>query len=175
MQIRLPDISVSLRTPRPYDGSMIWQLVKDTGVLDLNSPYAYFLLGEHFADTCLIAEHDGKIVGFVSAYIHPEKPDTLFVWQIGVAAVARRQGLALHLLLALLQRKSCRNVKSIQTTITPSNKPSRALFKALAQAVNGDLLEQSDYFRSQWFPQGNHEPESLFTIHPVRPDTPANR
>lgn len=152
---------------------MIWQLVRDTDVLDLNSPYAYFLLGEHFADTCMVAERDGEIVGLVSAYLPPETANCLFVWQVGVAASMRQQGLALQMLLALLQRDTCRNIASIQTTITPSNKPSRALFGALAQAVNGELIEQSDYFRAEWFPEDNHEAESLFTITPVLPNRPA--
>ncbi len=154
---------------------MIWQLVKDTGVLDLNSPYAYFLLGEHFADTCAVAEHEGEIVGMVSAYIPPRTPDVLFVWQIGVAASARKQGLALQMLLWLLQQESCNDIKTIQTTITPSNEPSRALFRALAQRVNADLLERPDYFKAEWFPHKNHEPESLFTIHPVQRPTPARQ
>jgi L-2,4-diaminobutyric acid acetyltransferase len=168
MQITLSKTVVSLRKPQASDGAGIWQLVRETGVLDLNSPYAYFLLGEHFAETCILAEHNHKIVGLVSAYLPPGAADSLFVWQVGIAASMRQQGLALKMLLALLQRESCRNITSIQTTITPSNKPSRALFNALAQAVEGGLIEQPDYFKAAWFPQGVHEPESLFTIQPIQ-------
>ncbi len=168
LRLTLPDTTVTLRPPQANDGKMIWQLAQDTRVLDLNSPYAYFLLGEHFADTCVVAEHNGEIVGFVSAYLDPKAPATLFVWQIGVAASMRRKGLALQLLLALLQRDSCRDISSIQTTITPSNTPSRALFNTLAQAINSQLSEQPDHFRAEWFPVDGHEPESLFTIQPVQ-------
>jgi L-2,4-diaminobutyric acid acetyltransferase len=169
LQITLTDAIVELRAPRAKDGAGIWQLVKDTGVLDLNSPYAYLLLGEHFADTCVVAEHDGGIVGLVSAYIPPQTPDSMFVWQVGVAESMRKKGLALKMLMTLLQRESCRNITAIQTTITPANKPSQALFRAFAQAVNGELSQQLDYFRAEWFPQGSHESESLFTISPVKP------
>ncbi len=168
MQVTLPDTTVTLRPPQASDGKKIWQLVQDIRILDLNSPYAYFLLGEHFADTCVVAERDDEIVGFVSAYLDPKEPASLFVWQIGVAASMRRQGLALQLLLALLQRDACRNITSIRTTITPSNQPSRALFNTLAQTVNGELTEQPDYFKAEWFPADSHEPESLFTIQPVQ-------
>jgi L-2,4-diaminobutyric acid acetyltransferase len=168
MQNSLPDTTVTLRSPQVSDGAAIWHLARDTGALDLNSPYAYFLLGEHFADTCVVAERDGEVTGFISAYIPPQAPDTLFLWQVGVASSMRKQGLALQLLLSLLQRDACSGIRSLQTTITPSNGASRALFGALARAVNGRLIEQADYFRSEWFPGPSHEAESLFTIEPIQ-------
>jgi len=168
MRITLPKTVVALRKPQVTDGSAIWQLVRETGVLDLNSPYAYILLGEHFAETCIVAEHNDQIAGLVTAYIPPKMTNTLFVWQVGVSASMRNQGLALQMILALLQRESCQNITSIQTSITPSNKPSRALFSALAQAVNGELQEQPDHYKAEFFPEGDHEPESLFTISPVQ-------
>ena len=168
MKIALRDITVELRNPKVSDGSSLWRLVRDTGMLDLNSPYAYFLLGEHFAETSVVAEKDGGIAGFVSAYIPPQTPDSIFVWQVGVATSMRQQGLALKMLLAILRRDICKNIQTLKTTITPSNTASRALFSSLAKRVNGSLHEQQDYFRSAWFPDSRHEAEALFSISPIR-------
>ena len=170
MLITLRDMSVDLRQPRPGDGAAIWELVRETGVLDLNSPYAYFLLGEHFAETCVVAEREGEIGGFVSAYIPPQTPDCVFVWQVGVASSMRKQGLALQMLLALLQREALQDVRSLTTTITPSNGASRALFAGLADRLGADLHEQPEHFPAEWFPVEGHEAESLFTISPISPD-----
>ena len=167
MLITLRDTTVDLRQPRPSDGAATWALVRDTGVLDLNSPYAYFLLGEHFAETCVVAEHAGEIVGFVSAYIPPRNSDSVFVWQVGVASTMRKQGLAMQMLLALLQREACGDVRSLTTTITPSNLASRALFAGLADRIGAQLQEQPDHFPADWFPVQGHEAESLFTISPI--------
>ncbi len=166
-ELQLVDKTVTLRTPLPEDGAALWTLVRDTGVLDLNSAYAYFLLGDHFAETSIVAEHQGEVVGFISGYLPPQKPDTLFIWQVGVAASMRKQGLALQMLLALLKREACQQVNCLHTTVTPSNKPSEALFTALAKRVNGTLRVESDHFKAEWFPTEGHEPESLFIISPI--------
>ncbi len=168
MKIELRNTTVDLRKPKASDGSALWKLVRETGVLDLNSTYAYFLLGEHFAETSVVAEKDGEIVGFVSAYTPPQVSDSIFVWQVGVAASVRKQGLALEMLLAILRREACKNIRVLNTTITPSNTASRSLFAALAKRVNGSLQEKPDYFRGEWFPQEGHEAEALFSIGPIR-------
>ena len=56
---------VSIRMPEAKDGKDIYALVKESGTLDANSEYAYLLLGEHFKETCVIAEEGGKLAGFV--------------------------------------------------------------------------------------------------------------
>jgi L-2,4-diaminobutyric acid acetyltransferase len=168
MRIELRTTAVELRTPRAADGAVLWGLVRATGVLDLNSPYAYFLLGEHFAETSVIAERDGEIVGFVSGYIPQQAADTIFIWQVGVDASMRQQGLALEMLLTILRRPACQDIQRLHTTITPSNQASRALFSALANQISGTLQEQPDYFPGAWFPTEGHEAEALFTISPIR-------
>jgi L-2,4-diaminobutyric acid acetyltransferase len=61
-------VSVRLRKPQPKDGASMWALVRDSRTLDLNSAYLYLLLSEHFANTCVIAENEQGIIGFVSAF-----------------------------------------------------------------------------------------------------------
>ncbi len=168
MKIISRNATVDLRTPKASDGLALWQLTRETEVLDLNSPYAYCLIGEHFAETSVVAEKDGEVVGFVSAYIPPQASNSIFVWQVGVAASMRQQGLALEMLHNLLRREACKNVQVLNTTITPSNTASRALFSSLAKRVNGSLQEHPDYFRSAWFPGEGHEAEALFSITPIQ-------
>lgn len=165
---RLPE--THFRSPVASDGAALWRLVADTGVLDLNSAYLYMLLGQHFSSTCLLAEQQGEVVGFVSGYIPTETPDTLFLWQIGVAASARGQGLAKRLLHTLLRQPGCRAVRRLEMTISPSNQASRALFASFARDLGTDLEERPDYFPQSWFPSPEHEAESLFIIAPVNPE-----
>lgn len=168
MKIEFGNSTITFRKPKASDGSALWQLTREIGVLDLNSPYAYLLIGEHFSETCVVAEKDGEIVGFVSAYTPSQAPYSIFVWQVGVAVNMRGQGLALEMLLAILKREICQNIQTLNTTITASNIASRALFSSLANRVNGSLQEQQDYFLCEWFPEGKHEAESLFTITPIQ-------
>jgi diaminobutyrate-2-oxoglutarate transaminase len=155
------------REPAADDGADMWSLVKQTGVLDLNSSYSYIILAEHFTDTCIVAERDDKVVGFVTAYIPPKQPDTLFVWQVGVAEEERGNGLASSMLEELLQRPACAGVNYLEATVTPSNAPSSALFRAFARSL-GTVCTVQEGFHEDLFPGDEHEPELLFRIGPFK-------
>ena len=88
------DPSLVFRKPGVSDGPTIYDLVTRSKPLDVNSRYNYLLLCSHFANTCAVAESDATVQAFISAYVPPEQPDTLFVWQVAVDASLRGQGVA---------------------------------------------------------------------------------
>ncbi len=155
------------RKPEPADGEKIWQLVKDTGVLDLNSPYSYLMLCRYFRNTCIVAEHNQQIVGFVSGFITPENPGVIFVWQVAVAESQRRQGLGISMLKHIFAREDCPEVRFLELTVSPSNQPAIALYHKFANEM-GVPVEVSECFSADLFPAGNHEPEMLYRIGPFR-------
>ncbi|MBM7570879.1 diaminobutyrate acetyltransferase [Aquibacillus albus] len=158
--------SVELRKPTLEDGSNIWRLIRKTQVLDLNSAYYYLILSKYFKNTCIVAEHQGEIVGFVSAFLLPEKQNTLFIWQVAVDESQRGKGLASSLLQELLSREELSNVKYLETTISPSNKASQALFKKLAENFETEM-KKIESISPEVFPNENHEPEQTYQIGPI--------
>ncbi len=158
--------AIHFRNPTVRDGAAVWRLIRDAGTLELNTAYAYLLLCSDFADTGIVAERNGVLLGFVGGYLVPSRPDTVFVWQIGVSADARGEGVASRLLDHLVLADGCRDVHFLETTVTPSNKPSRALFGSLARRT-GAPLEESEGFPETVFPQGNHEAERRLRIGPM--------
>lgn len=161
-----------LRPPDPGDGAVIHQLISNCPPLDLNSCYAYLLQGLHFADTCVLAEAGGQPCGYISAYIPPGRPDTLFVWQVAVAASQRGRGLARRMLHHLLARPACRDVRWLETTVSPGNQPSTRLFQALAREL-GCACAVSELFSASLF-EAAHEAERLFRLGPFRLPQQAN-
>jgi L-2,4-diaminobutyric acid acetyltransferase len=162
-----PESRFRFRGPSPADGRALWRLAADVG-LDLNSPYAYVLWGEYFADTSVVAISDSvggdeDMVGFVTGFCPPRKADTLFVWQIGVAGRARRRGLGGRMLDELLDRTGARFVEA---TVTPDNEASAALFRSIG-ARHDAPVEETPLFAAELFPDG-HEPEVRFRIGPLR-------
>lgn len=156
--------TILIRHARPEDGQKIWYLIKSIRVLDLNSVYCYLLLCQHFRNTCLIAESNGEIAGFITAYKVPDNETTLFIWQIGIAERARKQGLAKRLIAELLDSDFCKNINQIQATVSPSNSASLGLFRSLARDLN-TTLTQKDYFDVMLFPPDQqHEKEMLLTV-----------
>lgn len=163
---------IAFRKPNPKDGIRVWELVKAAGSLDVNSAYCYMMICDYFRDTSAVAESDGEIVGFVSAFSHPGKSGTLFVWQIAVSASVRGMGIGSRLLDTLMDRKASEQVRHIETTISPSNMPSRSLFAGLAKRYQADI-RMSQGYPKEWFPASeDHEEELLFQIGPIRSTNP---
>ncbi|OMF22593.1 diaminobutyrate acetyltransferase [Paenibacillus sp. FSL H8-0548] len=158
----------SLRAPDTSDGSVVWQLIRDAGSLDLNSPYSYIMLCDIFRDTCAVACSGTDIQGFMSGYRCPDKEDTLFVWQVAVSEKFRGRGIAKAMLQELLNRKGNEHIRYVEATIAPENIPSRRLFTGLA-AEHGTECKVAEHYGKHLFPVGmNHEPELLFRIGPLR-------
>ncbi|MFG6149695.1 diaminobutyrate acetyltransferase [Halobacillus sp. B23F22_1] len=155
---------LSFEKPAVEDGSAMWELV-DNSTLDQNSPYKYIMMCEFFAETCIVAKQNDQVVGFITAFIPPEKEDVLFIWQVGTDASQRGKGVASRLLNSLLERKSCQDVRYVEATVTPSNKASQALFKRLAKD-HDTKCEVSECFAEELFPGDEHEEELTYRIGP---------
>ena len=159
-----------LRRPRAADGLAVHKLVADSGVLDLNSTYAYVLLCTDFADSSIVAERDGCVCGFIGGYHPPQRPDVLFVWQVVVAASERGTGLGGAMLDALVHRiRSERggHPVTVEATVAPSNASSRALFGGLARRHGVPMTEHDHFSAADLDPEGAHEDEPLLRIGPI--------
>lgn len=161
-------LDILFRNARLEDGAGIWEVVRDSGVLDLNSAYMYLLLAKDFGRTCVVAEHEGRITGFVTGYRPPERPDSIFLWQVGVDASMRGQGLGKRLVSAFLQSPGALGANLLETTISPSNEASKALFSAIARDLGTDM-RVTEGFKESHFPEGGHEAEELYLIGPYSP------
>lgn len=156
-----------LRRPCAEDGPGVHALIARCPPLERNSLYCNLLQCTHFAETCVIALDGGRPVGFVSAYLMPSHPDSLFVWQVAVAPEARNRGLGSRMLLDILSRPACSRVRYVKTTITPTNEASWSLFKALARRLEASLERQVLFERERHL-AGTADSEILVTIGPVR-------
>lgn len=176
-----------LRPPVVSDAAEIWRMVQDGGELDANSPYAYLLLCSDFADCGWVvcdggpSDVDGeaspegpstRMIGFVLGYRPPARPDTVFVWQIGVHPDYRGQGMGRRLLDRVVDRAMEEfDVAFLEATVTPSNTASRMLFTRFAVDRSAQIRE-SLAFSSSDFPPAeakgdSHEDEIRLRIGPL--------
>lgn len=156
---------LSLRPPDPEDAAGIHRLVGDSPPLDGNSLYCNLLQCTHFAGTSICARQGGDIVGFISGYLIPQRQDTLFIWQVAVDSAARGRGLARRMLQQLLQRECCADVHYLETTVTPGNRASRAMFESVADLLGCHCQESLLFERERHF-GGSHDSEILLRIGP---------
>ena len=161
--IETPKGTVRLRSPVKTDGTAVQALIARCAPLDQNSLYMNLVQCDHFAQTCVLAEHDGELLGWVSGHVPPGRDDTIFVWQVAVDARARGMGLGRRMLAALLDRPACDSVRRLETTITRDNDGSWALFRGFARRMGGDLTHKPHYEREAHF-GGAHATEHLVSI-----------
>lgn len=158
-----PSGTVLVDRPEPGDAGACWELVAATGVLDVNSRYAYALWFRDFAATSVIARIDGRLAGLVTGFRRPEEPSTLVVWQVAVDEWARGRGVAGTMLDTVFDGVA--GVDHLETTITPDNKGSIALFTAFANR-HGAEVRRRELFGPDVL-GAEHLPEVLFRIGPI--------
>eukprot|EP00232_Nephroselmis_pyriformis_P011728 CAMPEP_0182896404 /NCGR_PEP_ID=MMETSP0034_2-20130328/26251_1 /TAXON_ID=156128 /ORGANISM="Nephroselmis pyriformis, Strain CCMP717" /LENGTH=767 /DNA_ID=CAMNT_0025030271 /DNA_START=72 /DNA_END=2375 /DNA_ORIENTATION=- len=166
-------VAVTTSAPNRADAQAVYNIVAAEDNLDTNSPYCYMLAFDHHSDECIVARDSatGNVVGFVMAHVPPKKPDTLFVWQVAVADVAKGSGIGLKMLRDLQDRVAQRGVQFMECTITPSNEASRSLFLAFARETKSEIVATDAYMPESDFPMGMaHEGEDLYTIGPINGD-----
>ncbi|MGL5441179.1 MAG: diaminobutyrate acetyltransferase [[Mycobacterium] stephanolepidis] len=153
--------------PTQSDARHMWRIARDSGVLDVNSSYAYLLWCTDFPSTAAVARVDDRTIGFVTGYLRPS--GSLMIWQVGVDEAHRGKGLAASMLgwladsLATLQGEPL----VMETTVTQSNTASRALFAGFARRRDMELTESAG-FDEDLFPDA-HEAEPLLRLTPLDP------
>lgn len=162
-----PQQTLVIRPTKAKDGARIHHLVQQCPPLEVNTAYAYALLATHFGRTTAVAENGDGLAGFAAGYRLPDATDTLFIWQIGVHERGRGLGLGQALLMELIGRDDPAPVRYLEATVSPSNTASRRLFRGLAERL-GVPCEERDYFEPEHFGGGDHEPEALFRVGPLR-------
>ncbi len=165
-------IELAFRAPSSTDGAAVFDLVEQCPPLDTNSRYCNLLQCTHFAATSVaVFMRDGSdevMVGFISGYVIPARPDTLFVWQVAVSERARGQGLAGRMIKHILQREVCADVCFLETTITADNQASWGLFKGVARKLEAGLEDKVFFHKDKHF-DGSHQSETLVRIGPFAP------
>ncbi len=156
---------VSYRQPSEYDGASVFGLVKKCPPLDQNSRYCNLLQCAHFGNTSMAAFAGDEMVGFVSGYIVPRRPDTLFIWQVAVLEKMRGKRLAASMIKNILASPSCKGVQFLETTITSENRSSWVMFEKLAASLSA-ASEASPYFTKESHFDGVHDTEMLMRIGP---------
>ncbi len=154
--------SVTFRKPSPEDGSEIFELIRECKPLDENSMYCNLIQADHFSDTCVVAEVDGEILGWISGHMIPNE-DAFFVWQVAVSPRARGLGLGKRMLRELIDRDECAEARHLKTTITKSNDASWGLFRSFARSIGGDI-EDEPHFESDVHFDGSAPTEHMVSI-----------
>jgi len=144
----------------------VFALVRDNPPLEQNSLYCNLLQCSHFADTAVLAEQEGRVVGFITGFRKPADPETVFAWQVAVDAGQRGRGIAGQLLAHLMENCRADGVRFLEASVTPDNRASMTLFERFAEKRDVPLAKSDLFTRDKHF-NGTHETEVLLRIGPL--------
>ena len=161
---RWQDLKIKIRNLSLEDIKEVYCLLTaNRPYVGLNSRYTYFLLAKDFSNTCVVAENEGKVVGFSSGYISPVRRDTFFSWEAVVHKDYRGNQLQKQM---LLQQIWMTGAKYFEGTINPSNKASKRNFLEMARTLQTNC-EETLLFSEDDFENDGHEAEILFRVGPI--------
>ncbi|NLO17417.1 MAG: diaminobutyrate acetyltransferase [Arcobacter butzleri] len=155
---------ITLLKPARSDVKGIYKLIQESKPLDLNSEYLYLLQSTYFSDTCIVAKLKDQIIGFVSGFISPKDKNIFFVWQVAVSKEHRGKGIAFLMLKELFNKESLKDIKTIHTTISPSNQQSQRVFEKFAALFEFD--KEISIFATKDDFSNSHEDELLYMMKP---------
>ena len=92
---------------------------------------------EHFSGTSWIVERpDGRLAGFIVAFISQDDPTTGYVHMIGAEPNRRRRGLGRALYERAFADLAARGARRVQAVTWPGNRTSVAFHKALGFSID---------------------------------------
>ncbi len=130
-----------IRTINEKDLPEIRRFVRDCGSLGIHTLYSYWVLQEHFTPLCLVGEIEGAPAGLVTGIKSLSRENTAFLWQIAVHPAHRGKGLGRQLISAFAAEAKARGLRTIEFSIAPGNRASKACFQSCARSLGRPLEE----------------------------------
>lgn len=146
------------------DAKIIWELARNSEMVDSNPAYFYLLWCHEFANTSIVATVDDHVVAFLLGYLRQDLPDTLVVWQAGVDPAYRVFGLRLRMLNEVIDSNVDRGVHWFETTATRDDKAIIRAVERFARQRAARVVKQI-LFGADHFPD-EHATEILYSVGP---------
>lgn len=123
---------ITIRNLGPEDAHILDRVAK--GVFDnpVDPTWAYAFLATR-VNELVVALSAGEVVGFASGTVvmHPDKPVSFFVNEVGVSDAFRRQGIATRLIERIIDLARDRGCENIWLAAEGDNTPARNLYRKL--------------------------------------------
>lgn len=153
----------TLRSPRKQDEQEIVALTEGSSSQAMRCVHGSLVANRFSPETSVVAELDGKLVGWALAYVLPFDPETLFIWKVEISDVAADNGLASLMLGHLMRQDACKDVTRVQTSIPSDDEDSWSLFRRFANWQRSQMDIQP-FVTQALFPKDRHKNENLVTI-----------
>ena len=133
---------MEIRTAAPSDYDRIVVVVDDWWGGRSMSPLLPRLFLDHFADTSLIVEDDGRLEAFLVGFVSAARPEEAYIHFVGVRPGCRRSGLARALYERFFELVRAGGRTVVRCVTSPVNEGSVAFHRKLG--FEAELVEDYD-------------------------------
>jgi L-2,4-diaminobutyric acid acetyltransferase len=138
---------MDVRSCRESDLKTVVALVDKCGTfLVRHTDFTYIVLFRYFGDLCFVLEDDGEAVGFATAVRSSDRPDTVYLWQIGMVPECQGRGLSALLIDRVVQQTRKLGCMRLEFSVDRTNEKSRGAFESYA-GKNGIRMERGEALR----------------------------
>lgn len=123
--------TLKIRKADEKDFLSVYNFVSRCKPLENYSEHFYKIMLRYFGNSCIIAEFNDEIVGFVMGFRSQVDNDKFFLWQIGVFSYHRGKEIGKMLLEKFEKVAKELGCKKIEVTVDPENIPSQKLFEKM--------------------------------------------
>lgn len=148
---------INIRKAREHEFLKVYDFVSHCKPLENYAEHFYKIMFRYFGNSCLVAEFNDKIVGFVMGFRSQVDNEKFFLWQIGVFSYHRGQEIGKMLLDEFEKAGKNLGCKRVEVTVDPNNPASQKLFEKAgylnASSKEGDIVKVTekiavkDYYR----------------------------
>ena len=133
---------VEIRTAAPDDYERIVAVVDHWWGGRSMRPLLPRLFLDHFADTSLVVEDDGRLEAFLVGFLSPSRPDEAYIHFVGVRPGCRRSGLARALYERFFELARAGGRTRVRCVTSPVNEGSVAFHRKLG--FDDELVPEYD-------------------------------
>ncbi|MGQ9544082.1 MAG: GNAT family N-acetyltransferase [Candidatus Bathyarchaeia archaeon] len=134
---------VSIRRVEEADFLEIMRVAADCAPIPLERDSIYHCFTRYFADTCFVAESQGRIVGFVLGWISQVDYTVAYIHNVCVASDMRKRRIATNLYNRFIGTVKARGCRKVFLIINPKNKTSLNFHQALGFKISeeGEVID----------------------------------
>lgn len=152
---------IYIREAKEEEFLKVYELVSESPPLEKYFQHFYRIILRYFSSTCLVAEKQGKFIGWQMGFISQNHPETYFLWQIGVHPEIQGKGLGGLILDVTEKTAEEKGCQRIELTIDPENTASEKLFlkngyKNISQEIGTTVLVNQRNAVKDYYSPGRH-------------------
>lgn len=129
---------MTIENVRLNEWELLYNMAKESEVLDVHTPHTYYLMCMMFKDQIFTLKNDDEAIGYIMSI---KNDHYVFIWQIAIKPEYRQKGLSKYLYEAVEEFCNKHKIEVILLSIDPNNVASKNALYSYCLANNHNIIK----------------------------------